>query len=231
MENHKFNYVGANEILITEECKIKNNYTWASQIWEFDSIQFFYDKIKKNNYEHIVDIGAQSGSFCLMAKFLPETTWYSFEPDPINYKLLQDNIAINNITNVKTSMVALSDSIRVDTLNVNPNSRGLNTLGKKLIRFSENENQKVETQVNTLDSLFENQKIDMIKIDTEGAEYDILKGGENVIKKYKPAILLEYVEINLNQCGKRFADLHQMIDSLGYKISLSLQENILIEPK
>lgn len=41
-----------------------------------------------------------------------------------------------------------------------------------------------------LDSLFQNQKIDFIKIDCEGAEADILLGAKNIINTYSPKIVM-----------------------------------------
>lgn len=49
---------------------------------------------------------------------------------------------------------------------------------------------KYEIKIKTLDS-YMFKKIDLIKIDTEGFEFEVLKGGEASIKKYKPIIIFE----------------------------------------
>jgi FkbM family methyltransferase len=230
---HTYKFVANHEIIVTDESCKKNSHTWtdSKKLFEFETIQLFYDYILKYKLTEIVDIGAQSGMFCLMAKFLPETKWHAFEPDPSNNKLLIDNIKLNNISNINVYSEALGDFAKNGILNVCPDHRGLNTMGKKLIRFSEKESQKISVQVNTLDNIFEKQKIDLIKIDTEGSEFDILKGGMNVIRRDKPRILLEYVEINLQQFEKNFNDLHELIEELNYKITLHSGGNIMIEAK
>jgi FkbM family methyltransferase len=237
-ENKKFlkmnevDYIIGNKIFITKDSKVYNSHTWErNTVYQLDTIEFFYNQIIKNQCINIVDIGAQSGVFSLMAKFLPNTNWYAFEPDPINYNLCLENIILNNINNVKLYSDALSNKIGKDTFNICNSHRGLNTLGKNLLRFNESESQKIEVNLNTLDNLFIDTKIDMIKIDTEGAEYDILIGAENLIKKYKPKILLEYYDDNLLQFNKSIKDLNLLIEEYNYHIVWRSDDNVFIEPK
>ena len=58
-------------------------------------------------------------------------------------------------------------------------------------------------KVSTIDKTFSDfsGEVDLIKIDTEGWEYFVLKGGKQTINKYRPIILMEFEEINMNQCG------------------------------
>jgi len=56
----------------------------------------------------------------------------------------------------------------------------------------------------TLDSLFQDERLsppDLIKIDIEGGELYALKGAREIIKKYQPALLLEYSEPLLKAAG------------------------------
>lgn len=229
---NKINYILGNKILINDDTKEYNLYTWGSNgdnIYQLDVVEFFYEKIPKNEEVTIIDIGAQSGVFTLLAKFLPKSTWYSFEPDKFNHDLLLDNIKINNIKNVNTYTTAISNTIGNGILNVNKNHRGLNTLGKNLKRFTEDNAEKHIVDITTIDNLFYNTKIDFIKIDTEGAEYDILSGAMNTIEKYKPKILMEYYDENLQQFSKNIQQLDQLISDMGYTITQKCDDNIMIE--
>lgn len=219
-------------ILVTHQTVRDNPYTWDTSsvgLTELELVDRFVPYIQDGFT--ILDIGAQSGCFSLVAKYYPNTVWHSFEPDPSNYSLLLDNLNLNQINNVNPHQVALSDKVGTATLKVCNFHRGLNTLGENLIRFStENSiNQIVET--NTIDNLFLNEKIDLIKMDTEGSEYDIIKGGIQTIKKYKPKILLEYNQDNLNQFGKKTNDVDELLEEIDYKISWIYTENIFIEPR
>jgi len=221
------NYILNKKINITEDTLTYNPHTWGPPVYQIDVIELFHNLIKDNYC--VLDIGAQSGAFSLMAKYLPTTEFYAFEPDPINYKYLLENLEINDIKNVITHNIALSDTVGYDDFNICTTHRGLNTLGKNVLRFSEHETQKINIKTSTIDELFFNKKIDLIKIDTEGAEYNILSGGINTIQKYKPKILLEYYDMNLKQFDKNLQQLNKLILDINYKITWLEGDNALIE--
>lgn len=218
-------------ILVTQQSVRDNPYTWdntGAGLTELELVNRFVSYIKDEFT--ILDIGAQSGCFSLAAKYYPNTIWHSFEPDPSNYSLLLDNLKLNNIHNVNTYETALSDKVGKATLKICDFHKGLNTLGENLIRFSPENSINCIVETNTIDNLFLSKKIDLIKIDTEGSEYDIIKGGIQTIKKYKPKILLEYYQDNLNQFGKKTNDIDELLEEINYKISWIFAENIFIEP-
>lgn len=225
-------YIHNKNIHITNDSVIHNKHTWeGGTVYQLDSIEYFFSLIKNQKDFCVLDIGAQSGCFSLMAKFCEETTWYAFEPDPINYKCLVENLSLNNIKNVITSKVGISNVSGTSTFNICSTHRGLNTLGTDLKRFTESESEKLIIETKTLDDLFNNKKIDLIKIDTEGCEFNILIGAKNIIKKYKPKIFLEYYDINLRQFGYTIDDLNKLINDIDYKITWIKDDNALIESK
>jgi FkbM family methyltransferase len=232
MNHINIKYVKDKSIVICQESKELNPFTWADdKIYQENAIYFVYNKIKQfNNESTILDIGAQSGCFSLLSKFLPNTLWHSFEPDPINRDLLEKNLKINNVNNVIIHKEALSNRHGEDIFNINPKHRGLNTLGKNLKRFENKDSLKINVTLDTVDNLFLNTKIDFIKIDTEGAEYDIINGAKEVIKKYKPLIFLECEENNLLQFDITEKKLKELINNIDYKITWQEEDNIFIEP-
>lgn len=225
-------YAHGNKILISLDTLEYNCYTWNNQSAnDLYLIERFYDLIKEDSV--VLDIGAQSGAFTLLSKFFPKTKWYSFEPDPVNYDLLVKNLTINSITNVNTFDVGISNKIGNDELKICRSHRGLNNYGDRITRFDSNSDDTiiVNTPIDTIDNLFLDQNVDLIKIDAEGCKYNILCGGKNVIQKNKPKILLEYYEQNLLQFGKNFCDLHKLIDEINYEIVESFGQDILIQHK
>jgi FkbM family methyltransferase len=116
----------------------------------------------------IVDIGAGIGDFAIHAAAgRPDARICAFEPAPDSFDLLQRNIALNGVRNVEPFAVAVSGSAgqsRLDLDEREPVRRGLASTG-------------VAVAATTLDRLFDDLGIsscDFLKIDTEGAEYDIL---------------------------------------------------------
>ena len=223
MKTINYPYINGTEVPVSENAVYLNS-SWvhpekdpkwsAPFVWELDVIQKFADQIQDDFT--ILDVGANTGTFSMMAKLYPTTKWHLFEPDPFNYALLKENVELNEITNATMYEEALSDYVGECVLKICPNHRGLNTIGKNVARFSEAESVDHPVKCNTIDNLFSDTKIDLIKIDTEGSEYDIIKGGINTIKKFKPKILLEYNPGNMGQCGHTPDKLNNFISSIGY---------------
>jgi len=227
-----YTYVFGNKIKVSDDSIIQNKYTWESGgVYELGIIEEWLKNIKSDSI--VLDIGAQSGAYTLSAKFYPQSKWYSFEPDPDNYKLLLENLKLNDIDNVITSSEALSNKVGDETLNICSSHRGLNTLGNNLIRFNKDDSIECPVKTNTIDNLFLDTSIDLIKIDTEGGEYDILMGGLETIKKYKPKILLEFEEHNSQQCGYSCQDILNLINSLDYEVVWRAHHggDIFIQPR
>ena len=218
-------YVFDKNIFLSPESINHNPHTWGRGIWQKNVIEYFYNLIEDETC--VVDIGAQSGAFSLLAKYFPYTEFHCFEPDPTNFSLLEKNIALNELSNIAAYQLALSNTIGPQILNTNISHSGLHTLGKSP-NFGSN---PIEVHTSTLDDFFEDKKVDLIKIDTEGGEYNILKGGIDLITTYKPKILLEYHEGNLSQFNISLQDLNELIESIGYKIEWLYEDNALIIPK
>src|SRR3990167_1499815 len=57
-------------------------HTWSNgSVWDKDLIRRFYMELKKHqDFFVMIDLGAQTGSFTLLAKYFPSSMWYAFEP-------------------------------------------------------------------------------------------------------------------------------------------------------
>ena len=110
---------------------------------------------------------------------------------------------------------AVSDATGTATLQIPVNSfySGLATIGD-LQRMETGKLIQVETY--HLDGLYLG-RVDLIKIDTEGAELLVLRGGEHTIKKFMPDILLEYCALNTHQFGYKPEEIITLLRSWGYK--------------
>lgn len=218
-------------IKISENTLRLTPHTFFSNLtmWEADSLKYFFENIPKDEKVNIIDIGAQSGLYSLFAKHLPLSEFYSFEPFLPTYELLVENLEINEIKNVKHYNIGISDKQGDVVLNTSASHNGLHTIGNPL-RFSDV--QPVAIKVDTIDNLFYEKDIPVhfMKIDTEGWEYNILKGGEKTIKKFKPLIQIEWNETNMEQCGIKPNDLLELIKDLGYVEKCKINEELFIQP-
>lgn len=224
-------YFDGTEVKISNETfeKIKN--IEENIDCEKESLRQFYENIDKNKNGVIVDIGAQIGLYSLYAKNLKNYIFYSYEPYEESFNLLKDNILLNEILNVNVINRGISDKWEKKKLKVCKNHTGLNTLGENLLRFSKDESEEIEIQVSSLDDEFyyTDTDISYIKIDTEGWEYNILRGGVNIINKCKPDIQLEWNVTNMNQCGVNENDLKSLLFDMGYVLVSKKNEEILFK--
>ena len=130
----------------------------------------------------IFDIGANHGvATIILAKQNPDSIIYSFEPDPKCFEYLKENIRLNNLTNVIPHHAAVTkEGINSIELMLNPNHSGANTVCSDVSLCKKYWNKSVEhVTVNAVsfDNIIQKyniKSVDLLKIDCEGAEYEIL---------------------------------------------------------
>ena len=175
----------------------------------------------------VIDIGAHMGVFTyfLANQVGQNGKVYSFEPTPLAYSLLKKNIIYNKLDKiVEASPAAVADKEGEITFYLNDalskgNSISSNNTVAKNVQIQHDEVIKVKTI--SLDSLLGKEKIEnlkLIKIDAEGAELQILKGGKELIQKYKPFITLEIHPFSFDDIEKIMTELYNTISAYNYII-------------
>ena len=98
---------------------------------------YILDNFVNNDNKCFIDIGANCGvATIILAKQNPLSTIYSFEPDKQLFKILQNNIKINNLTNVKAfNMAVTKDGVDSLTLCLHPAYSGGNTTYSNIDSF------------------------------------------------------------------------------------------------
>ncbi len=139
-----------------------------------------------------IDVGCHTGSVLrAMMKYAPNGKFYAFEPLPHLYQYLYNNFGAN--TSVKLFPIALSNKKGTSRFNYvisNPGYSGF--LKRRYDRPSEKDTE-IMVATDSLDSLIEaNDRISLIKIDVEGAEFLVLQGAINTIKRNRPIIIFEH---------------------------------------
>ena len=129
-----------------------------------------------------------------------------------NFELLKKNVEINDYKNVILEQKALSDSHGKMMLSLNSE----NTAGHHLDFKNENSVNSVEVDVLSLDDYFSDKNIDInfIKMDVEGAEFNVLKGMKILPNK----ILIELHEEILEKNQQDPLEIKTILESNGFKI-------------
>lgn len=129
-----------------------------------------------------VDVGANIGLFSIIAAKIVGSSGkvYAFEPEPENYSLLKDNVALNNTTAIVTENKAVGSKRGTLPLTIEKNSIGTHSL---LEKTDSNIERTVRVDVITLDDYFKGlgSPIDVLKIDVEGYEPFVLQGSQKLL--------------------------------------------------
>ena len=151
-----------------------------------------------NNDKSFIDIGANIGYYTLLAAPCSHKV-YAFEPDPRVIDTLHKNIS--EFDNCLVLQEALYSEVTTMELNLNSQPE-MNSL----VREGDIDS-TISVRVNTLDNFMEEHpslKISCIKTDAEGADFDILLGGEKLLIRDQPLVLTEaWPELKLLRFAKR----------------------------
>lgn len=186
---------------------------------EADVTYYLLEHLKEG--QTFIDIGAHFGSYSLLASNLvgKKGIVISFEPTPSTFTQLKRNIVNNEFQNIRIYNYAVFDKqtklifsdfgIVNSAFNSFFRNRGSNLLEK----------QEIEVETVKLDDFLENNfkelRIDLIKIDAESSEYFILQGSQNIIKIYKPKIILEVGDFSIEDI-KKSNELVNYLYDIGY---------------
>ena len=170
-----------------------------------------------------IDAGANEGMYTLLASRRAgnEGRVYAFEPSAREFERLQANVALNRLENVRCVQAALAESKGEAELKVADEVHaGHNTLGS-LVHQGVQELRRETVPLTTVDAFAEEEKlsrVDMIKIDTEGAELRVLQGAARVLRDFRPVLLFEASEASLANQGASREALLDFLGSQGYTV-------------
>ena len=158
----------------------------------------------------ILDIGANIGNHTLyFSKILQAKQIYSFEPIKETFKKLDYNVKLNACSNVVLYNFALGSSNSWGS----SDNVSMGNFGAQKIKYS---SEKKEFEIKTIDDLAIDKSIDFIKIDVEGFEEEVIKGGLKTIAKNKPLIFIEIHPKNFSKMKNLFeANHYSLIDSFS----------------
>ncbi|MGC4022145.1 MAG: FkbM family methyltransferase [Cyclobacteriaceae bacterium] len=163
---------------------------------------------------HVLDIGANIGYTSLvMSTLVGNGAVVGFEPDPFSYQQLLQNYKKNPEIKVKCLNVGLGEKSSSAFLEERlVTCRGAN-------RIAVGDTKGIEIKLETLDTIFTElnfKTLELIKIDVEGYELKILKGGKSILSQFKPTLFIEVDESNLRDQGDSAYGLISFLSEIGY---------------
>ncbi len=184
------------------------------RIWEPYETRLFLKILKPGGV--VVDVGANLGYFSVLAAALVGESGrvMAFEPDPANFRLLQENIALNEYGDrVTTLQAGLAEEPGAGHLYLSEDN-----LGDHRIFRGEGARQTCDIQLLNGSEVLRGQlpRIDLLKVDTQGSEYSVIAGLLPLLLEMpgKPQVLVELTPFALRQAGSSGRALIALLERL-----------------
>jgi FkbM family methyltransferase len=183
----------------------------AAGYWEEDTRQLIESEISPGSV--VIEVGANFGAHTLpiALKLGKEGRIYAFEPSDYGYDRLSQNIALNPpLKNIESHKLYVSRTVSAQmpvelTSYWTPTGEGNNT-GIQTVRTG------------SLDGLFKDlSRLDLMKIDVDGADHDVLLSGKGLIARFHPKIYIE-VSFSLAKFGTSPQRLCMDLQEYGYRL-------------
>jgi FkbM family methyltransferase len=187
-------------------------------VFEGEETKFFQSLLSKSSI--CFDVGANIGYYSLLfASLSPQGAVHSFEPVPLNYHVLCANSLINRFSNLNANLCAVGDREGRAEFVVSTDSAysSLVDTGRKPAA------NRIAVCMTTLDAYCQRHeiaRIDILKVDVEGAEGKVLWGAEQVLgdpERRPHTVMLELYEPMLVRYGTSIEEISRKMKSLGYQ--------------
>lgn len=202
------------------------------QVFKEIFMEDFYeaDKLmsKLPNDPLVIDIGANAGFFnVLLFSKLQKARVLAFEPLPSNIELFKKTITQNELLkNIRLSQVAVIGSAKESIDLFTEDTEDNTVVSSVFSSFNKLNQKKITVPAQSLTSIIEQnnlEKIDLLKLDCEGSEYDIIYNTDVKILKKVNMMVIEVHQINDDKYNLKSLD--QYLRSRGYQTrSIPVQE-------
>lgn len=169
-----------------------------------------------------IDVGANLGAIALaLAWMAPRGRVYAFEPAPANFAYLERNLADNNARGVVS--IPMGCSSRAGSLELHYIEQFAGGAFAATSGFVDGREERLQVPCTTLDAFAVHRRlvrVDVVKIDVEGAEDEVIAGGEKALRALRPRLVVEFNPSTARVFhGRTLEGLHARIASLGYDLA------------
>jgi FkbM family methyltransferase len=195
--------------------KVRVNTSDALMIWEVWKAKVYDDaRIPILENDVVVDMGAHIGAFAVRAaRQAHRGKVYSYEAARGTYLLLEENRKLNSLENLCIENSAVSNRRGEMPLYTPANNSILGSLRQDTSSFKEMVRAITFSDIITQHAL---ERIDFLKIDVEGAEFDILFANPDETLGKTQKIVIEFHEFEGDK--RSHQDLVDLLDSQGFKV-------------
>lgn len=169
----------------------------------------------------VIDIGAHAGQFAkLFARMAPVGHVYAFEPSAYARSILVKALAFNRLANVTVVPAGLSDGTQTAVLHTPLKASSAWGFGTAHLGAGASGDADQTVNLTRLDDFAQRVdlgRVDLIKADIEGWEMRALAGGEAVLRRFRPALLLEVDGGMMARAGDTPAALFAWLAGLNYR--------------
>lgn len=211
--------------------------------YEYDTVKFLDRIYDKNSF--FFDIGANIGLISIPFTIMQKNKFsnhkkytYCFEAITSNCNSLNYNIKINNLkNNISAFCIGLGDTEKNAEIQVEGNlKRGEGTGTASIISAHSNYKcERIKLYVTTLDKLIDAGKIpsscSLIKLDTDGYDFFILKGAKHLLSNSRPIIYGEFMEYCLNWHNQSIKNVISYVEDFNYLAYAKKQNKWLFSDK
>jgi FkbM family methyltransferase len=171
-----------------------------------------------------IDVGANFGYYsCLLAHLAWRGRVLAYEADPLMHRTLVDNVAINWAEAVVQPInAAIGDTHGQLTLH-----RWINRAGNTGIIAPTHEiapgfalkSETFDVEMLPLDSLVDQmERLDLVKIDVEGAESLVVKGMAKLVDRFRPIVIMEWSPYQIDAAGSSTDELARLLEGLNLPV-------------
>lgn len=206
-------------IALNGENGVHDQTVHRGQIWEPPVTAAIYDNLQPGGV--FVDVGANIGYYSLLAAAYmgPDAVVHAFEPIPALCAQIKRSIAANNFNTIQLHEVGCAEAAGTMTLHTYRDNIGKSSLQAD----ARIDTDTLSVPVVRLDDVLANcTRVDVIKLDIEGYEYEAFQGATDLLARTKPVIIFE-VAVNrlaaMTGSDVTTRGLFTLIYDLGYDIS------------
>jgi len=193
-------------------------------VWDPGVTEFVLQNLKPGMV--FLDIGANVGYFSLLTAnhVAPSGRVIAVEPNPLAFSQLEQNIKRNKVSNITVLHAACADSAASGKLYVS----GPSNTGKASFSSKNAESQEfISVDCLPGDTLIEKlnlPRLDLVKIDVEGAELRVLKGLARSLAKWRPKLIMEVAPQLLKNFSTEPDEILDFVRVRGYSILQSKRD-------
>lgn len=201
-----FDFVNESRLLIDRSMTGATGNLYAG-LHEFEDMAFVLHALRQDDV--FVDIGANIGSYTILAGVAVGAKCMTVEPIPATFKHLLDNVNLNDARD------------RIECFNIGIGSKAGNLLFSSsqdttnhVLALQEEKDNSINVPVKTLDSLLEGHLPQIIKIDVEGWETEVMAGANRTLSIDAPLAII--LELGGSRYGFKPEKLHSQLLDYGF---------------